>query len=341
MKRILSLILAILTVVTLLAGCGGEKKNRILYSEFDLKKNVTLAEYKGVEVDTSSKEFKEYYDNVILNDVQNNNLYVKKTEGEVADGDTVNIDYEGKKDGVAFEGGTAKGYDLTIGSKSFIDGFEDGLIGKTIGSTVDLNLTFPKEYQSEELAGKDVVFTVKINYATTTEERKPQDYFEELDFKSLEEYEKDVKDRAIENYLLETFLKNSKVKKYSSKDEEFLLQSYIDVISQNLQSQYNMTLDSYLTSAGQTMDAFKETAITEQIKPTMDSQMPVYALLDAEGIEVTKTDIDNRINEIVKGYGSDEIKAEDIKEYYGEYYFENLIATEKALEIMSKNAKIK
>lgn len=339
MKRILSLSLAVLTVVSLLTGCG-EKKNRILYSEFDLKKNVTLAEYKDVEVDTSSKEFKEYYDNVILNDVQNYNLYVKKTEGEVADGDTVNIDYEGKKDGVAFEGGTATGYDLTIGSGSFIDGFEDGLIGKKIGSTVDLNLTFPEEYQSEELAGQAVVFTVKINYATTTEERKPEDYYEELEFKSLDEYEKDVKDRAIENYLLETFLENSKIKKYSSDDQEFLLQSYIDAVDKNLQNQYGMKLEDYLTSAGQTLDALKENAITEQIKPTMDSQMPVYALLDAEGIEVTKEDIEDEINEIIKEYGSSDIKAKDLKEYYGEYYFENLIATEKAVEVLRENAKI-
>lgn len=339
MKRILSLSLAVLTVVSLLTGCGG-KKDRILYSEFDLKKNVTLANYKGVEVDTSSKDFKEYYDNVILNDVQNYNLYVKKTEGEVADGDTVNIDYEGKKDGVAFEGGTATGYDLTIGSGSFIDGFEDGLIGKKIGSTVDLNLTFPEEYQSEELAGQAVVFTVKINYATTTEERKPEDYYEELEFKSLDEYEKDVKDRAIENYLLETFLENSKIKKYSSDDQEFLLQSYIDAVDKNLQNQYGMKLEDYLTSAGQTLDALKENAITEQIKPTMDSQMPVYALLDAEGIEVTKEDIEDEINEIIKEYGSSDIKAEDLKEYYGEYYFENLIATEKAVEVLRENAKI-
>ena len=340
MKRILSLILMGVMAVTLLAGCG-EKKDRILYSDFNLKKNVTLAEYKGIEVDTASKEFKKLYDDVIANDVSSNNLYVKKTDGTVADKDTVNIDYVGKKDGVAFEGGTANGYDLTIGSNSFIDGFESGLIGKEIGSTVDLNLTFPKEYQSEELAGKDVVFTVKINYATTTEERKPEDYFKELNFETLEKYQEDVKSRAIDNYLLETFSKGSKVKKYSETDKKFLLDAYLETINKNLQNSYGMTLEAYLESSGQTMDSLKESALNEQIIPTMDSQMPIYALIDNEGIELTKKDVENKINELVKEYGSSEIKAEDLKEYYGEYYFENLIATQKALDFIRKNAKIK
>ena len=136
-----------------------------------LSKYIDLGEYKGIEVDTSSDGFGVYYDNQISSDVANYDLYVRKTEGRVEDGDTANIDYVGKKDGVAFDGGTADGYDLVIGSGSFIDGFEDGLIGAEIGSTVDLNLEFPDDYQSEELAGKAVVFTVTVNYVKTDEER--------------------------------------------------------------------------------------------------------------------------------------------------------------------------
>lgn len=340
MKRILSLVLIGIMAVTLLAGCS-EKKDRILYSEFDLVKNVTIPEYKGVTVDTSSKEFKEYYDNEIVNDIQNNNLYVKKTEGKVADGDTVNIDYVGKKDGVAFDGGTANGYNLTIGSNTFIEGFEDGLIDKEIGSTVDLNLTFPTDYQSQELAGKAVVFTVKINYATTKEERKPEDYFKELDFKSLEEYEKDVRERAIDNYLMQNFLDGSKVNKYSQEDQDYLVDAYLDAIDENLQNQYGTTLDEYLKTAGQTKESLKEAALTEQIIPTMDTQMPIYTLVDKENIVITKEDINNRINKIVEEYGSNQVTAKALKDYYGEYYFENLIATEKALEVIRENAKIK
>ena len=170
MKRLICFLMVTATVLGL-AGCG-KKAKRQLYND-KLSKYITLADYKGLKVDTKSDEFKEYYGNMISSDVSSNNLYVKKTEGTVANGDTANIDYTGKKDGVAFDGGTAAGYDLTIGSNSFIDGFETGLIGKKIGDTVDLNLKFPENYSSAELAGKAVVFTVKINYVKTDEERKP------------------------------------------------------------------------------------------------------------------------------------------------------------------------
>ena len=173
-----------------LTGCG--EKDRILYKSVNLNKFVELADYKNIKVDTTSDECKKVYDSVVAADVEDLDLYVQKTEGKVAKGDTANIDYGGKKDGVAFEGGTAKGHDLEIGSNSFIDGFEEGLIGVEIGSTVDLNLTFPENYQSTDLAGKDVVFTVKVNYVKTKEAQKPEEYFGKMGFKTVEEYNKDV-----------------------------------------------------------------------------------------------------------------------------------------------------
>ena len=137
MKRILSVVLAFLMLALGLTGCG--EKDRILYKSVDLKKFVELSDYKNIKVDTASDEFKKVYDSVIAGDVEDLDLYVQKTEGKVAEGDTANIDYEGKKDGVAFEGGKGEGYDLEIGSNSFIEGFEEGLIGVEIGSTVDLD----------------------------------------------------------------------------------------------------------------------------------------------------------------------------------------------------------
>ena len=195
MKKIICLLLGVMLTALTFAGCG-KTAERQLYNE-KLSKYINLGEYKGIKVYTKSDEFKEFYNSVISSDVSSNDLYVKKTEGEVANGDTVNIDYTGKKDGVAFDGGTAEGYDLTIGSNSFIDGFETGLIGKKIGETVDLNLTFPENYDSSELAGKAVVFTVKINYVKTEEERKPEDYYSEIGFKTLKAYTDDVTERAV------------------------------------------------------------------------------------------------------------------------------------------------
>ena len=202
-----------------LAGCG-KKAKRQLYND-KLSKYITLADYKGLKVDTKSDEFKEYYDNMISSDVSANDLYVRKTEGTVANGDTANIDYTGKKDGVAFDGGTAAGYDLTIGSNSFIDGFESGLIGKKIGDTVDLNLTFPESYSSTELAGKAVVFTVKINYVKTDEERKPEDYYSELGFKSLDEYTADVTEDSFKEDMVTNQIK-------PAMDEQMVAYSILD-----------------------------------------------------------------------------------------------------------------
>lgn len=339
MKRILSVVLLVLVLTLLLTGCG--EKDRILFKSAKLKDFVKLAEYKGIEVDTKSDDFEEFYDDVIKSDVENNDLYVKKTEGTVASGDTVNIDYVGKKDGVAFDGGTAQGYDLEIGSGSFIPGFEDGLIGKEIGTTVDLNLTFPESYKSEELAGKAVVFTVTINYVKTTEAKKAEDYYKDLNFKSLEAYEKDVRERAIDGYLLDKVINKSTVKDYPKADAEILTEALTAMMERNLTS-YGMTLDAYLSQSGKTKDDLNKTLLEEQVYPLMKEMMPLYAILDAEKITVTKDEANAKIEEMIKEYGSGTgVTSDMLKEYYNEYYFENMVVTEKAVSVIKENAKIK
>lgn len=338
MKRILSLILVAACLMLALTGCG--EKDRVMYKKAKLSDFVELADYKEIKVDTSSDKFKKTYDSVIADDVESNDFYVKKTEGTVADGDTVNIDYEGKKDGVAFEGGTAKGYDLEIGSGSFIDGFESGLIGVAIGSTVDLNLTFPENYQSTDLAGKAVVFTVKVNYAKSTEPMAPADYFSEMKFKSLEEYEKDVKERAINAFLLDAVFEKSSVKNYPAEDADILKAEFTKMIENNLSSYYGMDLATYISQMGQTKESFEKTLLDEQVYPLMNEQMPLYAILDKEKVEVTTNDVNKKIDEMVKEIGQD-VTAEDVKEYYGEYYFENMVVSEKVLEVLKEYADIK
>lgn len=336
MKRIISVILAVLTAASVFAGCG-KNEARVLYNE-KLSKYVELGDYKNIPVDTKSDTFKKFYDDVIASDISTNNLYVRKTEGTVADGDTANIDYEGKKDGVAFDGGTAQGYDLTIGSDSFIDGFEDGLIGKKIGDTVDLNLKFPEDYQSTDLAGKAVVFTVKINYVKTDEQRKPEDYYKELDFDSLESYEADVTERAAKNYLLDTVKANSEIKDYPEKDTETIYTAYYNMLDTNIQGQYGVDLATYLSYNNQTEDDFKSSLTDEQIKPMMEEQMVLYAVLDKEKLGLTDKEVQAQLDETVKSHsGADE---EKIKQFYGDYYFEYLAVNEKALDFLYKNADI-
>ena len=125
---------------------------------------VTLGEYKGVKVSVDAAVVTdEYLDSYIDYVLQSNMLTTQVTDRPVQEGDIVNIDYEGKIDGVAFDGGTAQGYDLAIGSGSFIDGFEDGLIGAETGETRDVAVTFPEDYHGTDVAGKDAVFTVTVN----------------------------------------------------------------------------------------------------------------------------------------------------------------------------------
>ena len=337
MKRIICAALAVFMLAALFAGCG--EKNRVLYKS-SLSKYIDLGDYKGIEVDTSSDGFGEYYDTQILSDIENYDLYVRKTEGKVEDGDTANIDYVGKKDGVAFDGGTADGYDLVIGSGSFIDGFEDGLIGAEIGSTVDLNLKFPDDYQSEELAGKAVVFTVTVNYVKTDEERKPEDYYSELEFDTLDDYTADVKERAAKSYLVDKVKENSKVKDYPEKDTETIYTAYRNMLERNIQGQYGMDLATYLGYMSQTEEQFKESAVEDQIKPLMDEQMVLYALLDNEKIEITDEEVKKELDEAVKSYNSSDVTAETLNDFYGDYYFEYIAVREKAVDFLYDNARI-
>lgn len=338
MKKIICLLLGVMLTALVFAGCGKNAK-RQLYNE-KLNKYIDLGEYKGIKVDTKSDEFKKFYDSAVSSDISSNDLYVRKTEGEVSNGDTVNIDYTGKKDGIAFDGGTAEGYDLTIGSNSFIEGFETGLIGKKIGETVDLNLTFPENYNSSELAGKAVVFTVKINYVKTTEERKPEDYYSELGFKTLKAYTDDVTERAVKNYLLDKVQTASKIKDYPKTDIDTIYGAYKNTMEQNIKNSYGVDFATYLSYTNTTEDAFKQDAIKNQIKPAMEAQMIAYYILDKEKLGLKSEEVNKKIDETVKSINNSQVTADTVKNYYGEYYFEYLTVCEKAADYLYKNAEI-
>ena len=148
-------------------GCAGKQT----YAELDIDKYVTLGDYKGLSYTAEDTAVTDNQLTLAIQEALSAEGYGEETEGEITSGtvqmgDTCNIDFTGLKDGVAFEGGTSQGYSLTIGSGQFIDGFEDGLVGVSIGSKVALDLTFPEEYDNEELAGEAVVFEVTVNSVT-------------------------------------------------------------------------------------------------------------------------------------------------------------------------------
>ena len=189
MKKKLAVLAAGICALSLfLTGCSGEISNDY----------VTITKYKDVEIDKVDA------DAVSDNDVEaqiNSVLQSKSTTTEVTDraaqtGDTVTIDYEGKKDGVAFDGGTATDAQLTLGSGQFIDGFEDGVVGHNIGDTFDLDLTFPENYGNEDLAGQAVVFTVTLKGISQTDVPELTDEFVQSvsdTSKTVEEYKKEIK----------------------------------------------------------------------------------------------------------------------------------------------------
>ena len=163
MKKLAAIVLSALMVAGTLTACGASDEAK----KVPVEQYVTLGEYKGVEVvvekiAANQEEIEAYAFEIYSSQITADNGGIKDRAVEL--GDTANIDFVGKKDGVAFEGGTSEGYPLSIGSGSFIDGFEEGLVGVKPGETVDLNLTFPEGYQAEDLAGQEVVFTVTVNY---------------------------------------------------------------------------------------------------------------------------------------------------------------------------------
>ena len=341
MRKMITMAVTAALAISTLTACGKtDKSERILYKKADLSKVVDLGEYNGIKVDTSSDDFKKVYEEIVASDVEEYGFYVQKTEGKIENGDIANIDYEGKKDGVAFDGGTAQGYDLEIGSGTFIEGFEEKLIGVEIGKTVDLDLKFPENYGNEELNGAAVVFTVKVNYVKTDEARKPEDFYKDLDYKTFEEYEEKTKERAVKDYIIDKIENSSKIKEYPEDDLELLYSEMKKSIETNLKEQYGMEFADYLTQMGQTEDQFRTDSIENQIKPMMDSQMILYAILDNEGIVITKKDVDAKIQEILNEMQNSDITEEELIEYYGRFNFETIVADEKAMDFLYKNAEI-
>lgn len=179
-----------------------------------------------------------------------------------------------------------------------------------------------------------------MNYVTTEEQRKPEDYYSELDFKTAEEYLADAKKRAVKDYLADALIANSKVKEYPEQDIDTIYNATVNTFEMNLQSSYGMSLEGYLSQMGQSEEDFKNSLVSEHIKPLMENQIVMYAVLDKEGIEVTKAEIKAEIQEIIDSQKNLQLTEDYIKQMYGEYYFESMLVNEKALDFMYDNAKI-
>ena len=354
MKKI-ALIALLLVAVLGLTACGGPAT----FGEANTDKLVTLGEYKGLSYTPTDTSVSDYEVTVALNNALNEKGYAKTesglkiTEGTVQVGDTVNIDYKGLKDGVAFDGGTAEGQSLTIGSGQFIDGFEEGLVGKEIGTRVSLHLTFPENYGTAELAGQAVIFEVKINSVTkrVTYSELTDSLANELnsETKTATEYmtalktdlENEKKAAAKEDdagTLWGNVISNSKFGKLPKKLVDMCVEEFTDYF-EYVAKQYSYdTLDEFITAQGWTKTYFEEQAQLNG-ENTVKNQLAAYAIAKAEGFTVT----DEVFDESVKKYASD-AGYSDIDKYVdavGEDAIKDQIILDYAMDLVIANAKVK
>lgn len=327
MKRIISFVIVLALVVSM-SACG--KSN--LYYNYNMSDYITVADYSNV-VDRKSDTYASAYD-AFYSSTFGTNLEYEAKEGIVEYGDTANIDYKGTLNGVAFDGGTSTGYDLTIGSGRFIEGFEEGLVGAEIGETVNLNLTFPKSYQSEELAGKDVVFEVKVNYAT--KKGKPtEENVKRYGFKSLADYEKKADEYAVNVTLFYNIYDATTFDSYPEKETELL---YSDALSQyeTLCKQNKITLEQFAASNGISLSEFKEYISEYEVKNSMKFFLVVYYILQINDNKLTEKDVEAKRAEL------EAENDEDLESIgYYEINIQQAAAYDKALDTLSGKADVK
>ncbi len=329
-----------------------EGKSFIYTAEVALKPPVSLGKYKGVSI--TKQDAAEVTDEDVEKELKRqqdaNGKIQDVTDRPVADGDMIKLDFAGSVDGVAFDGGTAENYDLTVGSHSFIPGFEEQLVGMSIGEEKDVEVTFPEDYHQESLAGKAAVFHCKVNAIKAKVLPELNDEFadEVSEFSTLEEYKADVRKNL--QARKDEDRKNAREKEAVAaavEDAEIQIpeamlytqqQNLANEFAQNMQYQ-GMQLEMYLQYTGQTKEQF-----LEQLKPQAEQRirnsLVLEAVADAENIEVTDEDLENEYQKIADQYrtpvdsvkslfGSDEMK-DDLKKD---------VRIRKAAEFIAENAK--
>ncbi len=325
-----------------------EALQRAAYNAVDY---VEVGTYKGLSVEVDPVEVSETdIDEAVSTAVQNADAYEELTEGTVQDGDIANIDYEGKKDDVAFDGGTAEGTDLTIGSGMFIDGFESGLIGVSVGETVDLNLTFPENYGNEELAGAEVVFTVTVNSIKRMPEITDDlvntitggEYTTVADYRAfqkeqLEAEAQEARESSIRNELMTMLYNTCTVNGYPEDVVEYEIiraTQYYETYA----AYYGVELEEFVTGMyGMDLDTFNS-YLDSSIRGSLEQEMILAAVFETEGLEIT----DEMYDEYCEKYASQSglETADEFKELYDENLIRASIKSDEALNLVYDNAVV-
>ena len=325
-------------------------KDLIFTAVVSLKPEVKLGKYEGIEL-------KKVEYNVSDEDIEHelghmserNARLVTVTDRAVETGDTAVIDFEGFVNGVPFEGGKAENHELTIGSNTFIPGFEDQIIGMKQEEEKDINVTFPEEYFSKDLSGKPAVFKVKLHEIKKKEMPEINDEFAKdcSEFETLEELKKSIKERIeeqnkskekyeLEENAIEEVCKNAKLE-----IPEGMIELEIDNMEKDIESRLSyqgINLEKYLEMIGKTREEFR-TEYREQAEKQIKSRLVLEDVAKAAKITVAEEDIAAKISEMAKTYGKNE---DEIKENVGlRQYVEDGLKTEKTINFIIEKAKIK
>lgn len=324
----------------------------IFTAEVALKPEVKLGKYKGVKVEKADTEVTdEEVDKEIDKERESNARNIDVTDRAVKDGDIVTLDFEGFVDGTAFEGGKGENYPLTIGSGTFIPGFEEQLVGVEIGKETEVNVTFPEDYQAEDLKGKAAVFKCTVKEIKEKELPTLDDEFasEVSEFETLAEYKADIRGRleerkakaareAKEAAVIEEIIKDSDMEIPEAMIETQQRQM-IDEFAQRIQMQ-GLTLEQYFQFTGASYDQ-----MIEQVKPQAEkriqSRLVLEAVAAAEKIEATEEDYEEELKSMAEAY---QMEVDKVKELLPEKSVQQIkedIAVKKAAEFVVDNAKEK
>ena len=313
----------------------------------EIMPKVELGDYKKLDVEkeavkVSKKEIKETIDRIL-----NNFAEKKKVEREAKNGDEVIIDFLGKKDGVAFDGGKAEKFPLELGSKSFIPGFEEGLIGKKAGDELSLDLEFPKDYHAKDLAGAKVVFEVKIHEVRENVEPEiNEEFLSKLgNFKTKEEFEKQIEEdlKTQKQAEVDEKFKDELVKKLAEVSKapvpEILLEDQKRSIEMDMQQNLmysGLSLEDYLERMGKTREEWLEKDVKEAAEMRVKSGLALAELSKVEKVKSDTKELDARIAQLKEQYGNSkevqkQLSSDDVRRNLA-----NQILTEKTIDLLVK-----
>ena len=325
-------------------------KDLIYTATVAVKPDVTLGEYKGIEVQKADMTVTDQdVEDAVRRELEKDSRLVTVTDRAAQDGDTVKIDFDGSVDGVAFDGGKGENYPLQLGSGSFIPGFEEQIVGHSAGDAFDVEVTFPEDYHAKELAGKAAVFKTVLHEIQTREVPELTDaYADDKGFDSVDAFREDVKQKltdakaksaaaANENAVIGKVVENAQIE-LPEPMIETQVEQMIDDYARRMQSQ-GLQLDQYMEYTGMTMDKLKEQFHPQAVR-NLKTRLTLEKVVEAENIEVSEDAIDAEIKRMAEQY---KVDFEKMKEFMTEDDKKNIsmdLKIQEAVDFLVAEAKL-